>query len=808
MAFSIYELDDDIRRLLNLDNFLEGLSIPEFVEELSKDHILKGAEVNKLEYLDPKPYIRTFESTLKELDELRKHANRRREDAEKKVDDFELKHSENVLELSSKVDSVTKKFDSLDVKISGVSLKIDPLGQLLNKITNSRDRSTETIFLIRAYHGFYTKDKYDPLEYLRTSNDYDDRVKCAKTVNNLLTLAKKIEAPEFAKTAKCVKTIEKFAETMELDLLESFRTASKDDDYAKMREVTNILFQFNGGATVVQVFVNEHEVLLDDGLSEENPLLDDEAFWTKLSDPNYGDTVQDEATKTSLEALRVSIKGQARIIREVFEDTTPVLKILFQRIYAQIIQNRIGTLLQYSLSVLTLAHIRILHALYVLVSDFTNDIKEFLSANDLDKNNELALILDQSNFDLFIEYLSDDTYLSREKKTLEETVYNFAHGYNVYHEAALNNKYLTTRLENLDNLELKNKTQSQDNRFSFHFLEKKRINQFTTYMKTHIADRVPRKSVDNDEPDYSEDAQLDVAKVGIVVKSAIESIARILELAQQKTPEYSLEILEILLFDFGKLYIGAGLEVAYDTLKHESASLKAGNFPNLSFLAAVGLTSEFLFLLSSCIKKIILPCAVNVPNIKNRMTGLTNTYISRCEISINIIVNETIEFICQRVANALAKQKKRDFVRDNISEDDTESCEEVAAFLTYCYEELLKYLNSTNLHNVLVKIGLNVLNQLLEHYKKFSVNSTGGIILTKDVITYQSVIDHWQIPELSENFQLLKEIANLFTVHPNLINSLVTEGQLANLKPYTIRQYISKRSDFNPSYLERFFSFK
>ena len=442
------------------------------------------------------------------------------------------------------------------------------------------------------------------------------------------------------------------------------------------------------------------------------------------------------------------------------------------------------------------------------MSDFTNDIKEFLSANDLDKNNELALILDQSNFDLFIEYLSDDTYLSREKKTLEETVYNFAHGYNVYHEAALNNKYLTTRLENLDNLELKNKTQSQDNRFSFHFLEKKRINQFTTYMKTHIADRVPRKSVDNDEPDYSEDAQLDVAKVGIVVKSAIESIARILELAQQKTPEYSLEILEILLFDFGKLYIGAGLEVAYDTLKHESASLKAGNFPNLSFLAAVGLTSEFLFLLSSCIKKIILPCAVNVPNIKNRMTGLTNTYISRCEISINIIVNETIEFICQRVANALAKQKKRDFVRDNISEDDTESCEEVAAFLTYCYEELLKYLNSTNLHNVLVKIGLNVLNQLLEHYKKFSVNSTGGIILTKDVITYQSVIDHWQIPELSENFQLLKEIANLFTVHPNLINSLVTEGQLANLKPYTIRQYISKRSDFNPSYLERFFSFK
>ena len=103
---------------------------------------------------------------------------------------------------------------------------------------------------------------------------------------------------------------------------------------------------------------------------------------------------------------------------------------------------------------------------------------------------------------------------------------------------------------------------------------------------------------------------------------------------------------------------------------------------------------------------------------------------------------------------------------------------------------------------------MNFLNQLLEHYKKFVVNSTGGIILTKDVIRFQSVIDEWQISELSEHFLLLKEIGNLFTVHPNLINSLVTEGQLANLKPYAIRQYISKRTDFNPSYLEKFFNFK
>lgn len=103
---------------------------------------------------------------------------------------------------------------------------------------------------------------------------------------------------------------------------------------------------------------------------------------------------------------------------------------------------------------------------------------------------------------------------------------------------------------------------------------------------------------------------------------------------------------------------------------------------------------------------------------------------------------------------------------------------------------------------------MEVLHQLLEHYKKFTVNSIGGIVLTKDVLRYQSVIDEWNIPELSEQFQILKEIGNLFTVQADLVNSLVTEGQLAQMKPYNVRQYISKRDDFNPSYADRFFKFK
>lgn len=825
MSFSIYDLDDDIRKLLNLDNFLNGLSINDFIEELSKDHFLKGAEVNKLEYLDPKPYIRTFESTLKELKQLSKEASRRKENAERDVDSSEMKHSNNVLNLSSRMSEIESNFDDLDLKISEISEKIDPLGQALNRITNSRDRSTETIFLIRAYHGFYTKEKYDPLETLRTSKKYEDKVKCAKTVDNLLTLAKKIDSSSenIPKTLKCVNSIEKFSELMERNLLNRFEVALEENEFETMKEIAKILFEFNGGGNVVQTFVSKNDLLLEAERQDEeennDSILDNEAAWISLSDPNYGggELFKDEATELLLNRLRVAIKGQARIVQQVFDDPIPVLKIFVQRIYAQMIQNKVTTLLQYSLTVSSLAHVRTLHALYTLVGGFTKDVKEFLTTNDFDQNNELSSILDQSYYDLFIEYLFDNNYFSKEKKNLEDIIYNIVHKFNTFNEKALSNKYLTTRLENLDNLEYNDKGSIANNdgqnndRFSFHFSEKKRLQQFKHFVSNRIADR-SRNSIDQSEynKDYQEFAKLNLSKVEIITKSCIESIARVLELAPNKSPEYSLEILEILLFDFGKLYIGGGLEVAYDQVKQENISSKINsNHPfDFSYLSNFNLTSEILYLVSACIKKIILPCTVNNPTIRNRMISLTNSYISKCETSLNIIMAETIDLISYRIVFYLSKQKKKDFLADTVEDHDTESCEDCSEFLTSIHETLSKYLNNSNLKNILIKIGIHFLNQLLEHYKKFTVTSTGGITLTKDVIRYQSVIDQWNITELSEKFQLLKEIANLFTVHPNLINSLVTEGQLATLKPYAIRQYVSKRSDFNPSYIERFFSFK
>lgn len=827
MSFSIYDLEDDIRKLLNIDNFLNGLTTNEFIEELSKDHILKGAEVNKLEYLDPKPYIRTFESTLRHLKNLSKEAASRTARAENDVDEFELSHSKSVLTLSSQVEQIVSKFDHLDTEITSISDKIDPLNQSLKKITNSRDRSAETIFLIRAYHGFYTKEKYEPLEKLRTAKDKESKTECAKTVNNLLTLAKKIESltGTLPKVTKCVTTIEKYSEMMEQALIDRFELASEEADFEEMGTIAQILFEFNGGSNVVLAFMNKSELFLDAERSEEDDngysILDDEAMWEKLSDPNYlvHDPLKGENTEVLLDRLKFVIKGQARIVQQVFEQSIQVIKTMLQRVYAQMIQNKVSTLLSFSQQSGALAQVRILHALYVLLGDFTKDMKEFFVTNEFDQNNEIGATLDQCYYDLFIEYLTGNAYFSLEKEMLESAIYKIAEKFATLNEKALSKKTLELKLQEYDNdsgadsdfASLQHAGHSE--KLLFRFLQKKRMSKFKDFMKSSIAERIPGRDsadVQVSQAEYNEHGTLNTATLRIVLKLAIEAVARVLELEPSRSPEHSLDVLEILLLDFGSLYIFGGLEVAYDKAQGELLNVSLPQELNFQYLQIINDTSEVLLLVSTCVKKIILPCAVNDLNIRNRMVSLTNSYVSRCETSLNVILASTVEIITARINVFLQKQKKKDYVCDTIdsNQDYTEVCELISDLLIHVHGYFKRYLNEKNLDNLLAKVGMITLNLLLDHFKKFSVNSTGGIVLTQDVIRYQSVIDSWELPELSESFQILREISNLFTVQPNLINSLISEGHLANLKVYTVRQYISKRTDFTPSYMERFFGRK
>ncbi|KAI8807212.1 exocyst complex component Sec10-domain-containing protein [Cladochytrium replicatum] len=68
------------------------------------------------------------------------------------------------------------------------------------------------------------------------------------------------------------------------------------------------------------------------------------------------------------------------------------------------------------------------------------------------------------------------------------------------------------------------------------------------------------------------------------------------------------------------------------------------------------------------------------------------------------------------------------------------------------------------------EVGPAFHGMILEHLKRFSVNLTGGLILTNDLVYYQQTIGPPQFI-LNERFEMLYEIGTLFVVKPeNLRN--------------------------------------
>lgn len=240
---------------------------------------------------------------------------------------------------------------------------------------------------------------------------------------------------------------------------------------------------------------------------------------------------------------------------------------MIQRVYAQLLQIKIDSSLQYSLSISQLAHVRVLQYIYQLTGDFTSDLKEFFITNDFDSEGDLSSSLDQCYYDLFMEFTTDYTYFNREKKNLENIIYSIVAKFNSYNERPLAAKQLSTTIDSLNQMDYQNEqTQVTNDRFGFRFTESKRLNQFRDFMKAHLINN--RSSLDiEDSEEKKQYSTLSLQLVETVIKSIIESVARVLELEPNRTSECALEVLEILLFDFGKLYVEGGLEVIYDLLK-------------------------------------------------------------------------------------------------------------------------------------------------------------------------------------------------------------------------------------------------
>ncbi|GMF11702.1 unnamed protein product [[Candida] boidinii] len=304
-------------------------------------------------------------------------------------------------------------------------------------------------------------------------------------------------------------------------------------------------------------------------------------------------------------------------------------------------------------------------------------------------------------------------------------------------------------------------------------------------------------------PEIIDESVVSTAKAEQIIKHGLESLTRAVELVPTKASEYAMDIYELLLFALGNSYITVGLESIYtknilDLQQSRSLFNYDLKFDYLNHLTTI---SGILYLFSMSIEKIMFPFVVSSTASKNKLIALTNGYLSNCEVGMDLILQDTVSLISKKTISILSAQGNDYFQQRELAQDTTETCEQITNFLIDVYSEVSKIFSGSILEKFLSEVGDALLVNILNNLKRQRINSTGGLTLTQDTIHYINLIDNWDIPELSTRFSVLREVVNIFTVQPDLIPTLIKEGQLKNLKPQLIRLYISRRSDFHEKIL-------
>lgn len=129
-APDIYALDPAARQLLQLETFQNKFVVNEFVQGLSAANIATTARQSN-EALDPRPYIRTFESALARLQEIKEQVVDEGKEIDKEIKVAESQFIRKNGQLEDTFRDINSTFTGLQNRISEVGKTAITIGKYI-----------------------------------------------------------------------------------------------------------------------------------------------------------------------------------------------------------------------------------------------------------------------------------------------------------------------------------------------------------------------------------------------------------------------------------------------------------------------------------------------------------------------------------------------------------------------------------------------------------------------------------------------------------------------------------------------------
>ena len=420
--------------------------VKEFIETLSDSAIPASSRRSQTKF-DPKPLIRTFEQAQTRLADLSGDLEIKENELSAAARRAEAQHSQNVSIFGKKLRETIESFHQLDTSFNVSTPSTDfatgnmavETGRRLEEIDRQRRRALDAHFLIECWDGVSNRGDLTPLETLRRSSSGEAKVRSAQIARQLLRISQRLDPMSWDdkksnghSSGKDVihrrntrEMIEKFSETLEKDLLKQFDDFYRKEDYEGMKDCAIVLHDFNGGASVIALFVNQHQFFIDRSQLIATEEVGGESWGEKLADPDSEPPGVEQSLQSLIDEVRVVVQSESNVIkRAFFPYHEEVLGKFLQRVFQQSIQQRLEMVLDKANSVSSLAFLRSLQSSRNYVSGLVDALKEHgLTEHPEPISSQTAVVLDQQLEELFVPYFVGSSYIEREKKTLED-LYN------------------------------------------------------------------------------------------------------------------------------------------------------------------------------------------------------------------------------------------------------------------------------------------------------------------------------------------------------------------------------------------------
>lgn len=836
-----------------LENFSsKDFIVRDFIEDLSGSAIPVNRRSGPVQQpFDSKPLIRTFESkphpswwkSIANLaDALSQLANLSDELGEKETDLLtsvrraEIQHDQTLETLGRKLDQSIDTFEALDSSINGsnASNGFDrsgrpdgggniavQIGERLEDLDKQKRRALDANFLIQCWLEVSENGQLTSLEeMIRRQGNAENKVRSAVIARQLMRISQRLDPASWAQTNGSRKSngasngmtgyrghntreiIEKFSETLEKDLLKQFDESYRRQNFDDMLECAKVLHDFNGGSSVVALFVNQHQFFIDRSQLITEEVTTDNETWEKLADPDSDPPGVEPSLQSLIDEIRLVMQEESFVIKRAFPYYDVVLTKFIQRVFQQSIQQRLEMVLDKADTISSLAFLRSLHASRSYINNLIEDFKAHGLTEHPDAcSAQTALSLDQQLDELFVPYLVGNSYIERERKNLEELYSSLLFKYTIYHSRR--KKAPTGFMASLAQQGTQLLSSAKDT-----YINRLESSEMTPTQKAMMLRVAGLRDTDKNKNEIEvteEDGVLSVPNAKRMLKWLAEGVRRALELGSgSDTPKDVSALLNLLLTSMGQVYIETALDAAAEKATAQEYTKVE---PDLAYLPSLQPAITITNILSRFINTVLIRLAEGNTTVRRGMELQARSGVEQIESKTNLIVRSTITVVVNWVTKLLASQKKQDF-RPKDSELDggylemlqTATCLSICNFLQRVSTLAAQAIDGQNLEVFSSELATSIRDLLFEHFKKFQVNVTGALMVTKDVSKYVTTLKGWQLTKDGEaSVEVLSEIGTLFIIGPEALRersrNFVPGGAGKKLQKADFRQFILKRDD-------------